>query len=274
MKNTVETFRQAKGREKLTMLTAYDCCIARIIDGCGINSILVGDSIGMVTMGYANTLPVTVDDMIRHCAMVARGCRDALLVCDMPFMSFQCGPAETLRNAGRIVKEGRAQAVKLEGGRDFAPDIRALVRASIPVMGHIGLTPQSVNALGGFKVAGRGLEAAKKLMDDARAIQDAGVFSMVLECVPAPLAERISQELEVPTIGIGAGAGCDGQVLVWQDMLGMNDAKPPKFVKIFSQVGEMMRQAFTAYSEEVKNGTFPASEHVYSLPDDEILKQL
>ncbi|MCD7982683.1 MAG: 3-methyl-2-oxobutanoate hydroxymethyltransferase [Desulfovibrio sp.] len=275
MKNTVATFRQAKGKEKLTMLTAYDYSIARLMDQTGINSLLVGDSLGMVMLGYPDTLPVTLEDMIRHCAAVARGAQSALVVCDMPFMSCQVSVADTVRNAGRLVKEGRAQAVKLEGGADFCDEVRALVRASIPVMGHLGLTPQSVNALGGYKVQGKSLAAAQKLLDDARAVQDAGAFSLVLECVPAALAARITRELELPVIGIGAGPDCDGQVLVWQDMLGLSDGGTPKFVKRFGAVGEAARAAFTAYAREVKQGSYPAQEHCYGMEDEaELLEKL
>lgn len=273
MKNTVTSFREAKGREKLVMLTAYDYTVARIIDQCGINAVLVGDSLGMVMLGYPDTLSVTVDDMVHHCAAVARGLSSALLVCDMPFMSSQRGVDDTLRNAGRLVKEGRAQAVKLEGGADFCAEIRALVRASIPVMGHLGLTPQSVNALGGYKVQGRGQAVAQKLLDDARAVQDAGAFSLVLECVPAALAARVSRELEIPTIGIGAGPDCDGQVLVWQDMLGMFDRVAPKFVRHFGEVGAAMRSAFGDYASAVREGSFPGPEHCYAL-DEEVLNRL
>lgn len=275
MKNTVATFRQAKGREKLTMLTAYDYSIARLMDQTGINALLVGDSLGMVMLGHADTLSVTLEDMIRHCAAVARGAQSALVVCDMPFMSCQVSVADTVRNAGRLVKEGRAQAVKLEGGAEFCDEVRALVRASIPVMGHLGLTPQSVNALGGYKVQGKSLAAAQKLLDDARAVQEAGAFSLVLECVPAALAARITRELEIPVIGIGAGPDCDGQVLVWQDMLGLNDGGTPKFVRRFGAVGEAAREAFTAYAREVRQGTYPAREHCYSMEDEaELLEKL
>ncbi len=272
MKNTVATFRQAKGKEKLTMLTAYDYSIARLMDQTGINSLLVGDSLGMVMLGYPDTLPVTLEDMIRHCAAVARGAQSALVVCDMPFMSCQVSVADTVRNAGRLVQEGRTQAVKLEGGADFCDEVRALVRASIPVMGHLGLTPQSVNALGGYKVQGKSLAAAQKLLDDARAVQDAGAFSLVLECVPAALAARITRELEIPVIGIGAGPDCDGQVLVWQDMLGMVDGLSPKFVKHYAELGAAMRQAFQTYADEVRAGTFPAVEHTYSMDEKELEK--
>lgn len=275
MKNTVITFREAKGREKLSVLTAYDYSTARLMDQEDINALLVGDSLGMVMLGHADTLSVTLEDMIRHCAAVARGSREALVICDMPFMSYQISVAETLRNAGRLMKEGRAQAVKLEGGANFCPQVRALVQASIPVMGHLGLTPQSVHALGGYKVQGKSPAAAQKLLDDARALEAAGAFSLVLECVPAALAARITEEISIPTIGIGAGPGCDGQVLVWQDMLGLCDTVSPKFVKRFGTVGETMRAAFAVYAQEVKNGTFPAHEHSYSLEEEAaVLKKL
>ena len=275
MKMTTTSFRAAKGQKKLTMLTAYDYSIARLMDQSGIDALLVGDSLGMVMLGYPDTLPVTVEDMIRHCAAVARGAASPLVVCDMPFMSSQCGVEDALRNAGRLVKEGRAQAVKLEGGADFAPEISALVRASIPVMGHLGLTPQSVNALGGYKVQGKSMGAAQKLLDDARAVQDAGAFALVLECVPAALAAHVTSELEIPTIGIGAGPDCDGQVLVWQDMLGMFDRVAPKFVRRFGEVGEAMRAAFTSYAEAVRDGSFPAAEHCYTMEDEaEVLANL
>lgn len=275
MKTTTSGFRQAKGAKKLTMLTAYDYTVAHLMDQCGIDALLVGDSLGMVMLGYPDTLAVTVEDMIHHCAAVARGASSPLIVCDMPFMSSQRGVDDTLRNAGRLVKEGRAQAVKLEGGADFAPEIRALVRASIPVMGHLGLTPQSVNALGGYKVQGRSLAAAQKLLDDARAVQDAGAFALVLECVPAALAARVTKELEIPTIGIGAGPDCDGQVLVWQDMLGMFDRVAPKFVRRFGAVGDAMRAAFNGYAAAVRDGSFPAAEHCYTMEDEqEVLEKL
>ena len=267
MKNTAVTFREAKGGEKLVMITAYDYSTARVMDAAGVNAILVGDSLGMVMLGYEDTLSVTLDDMIRHCAAVARGTRDALVVCDMPFMSYHTGVEEAVRNAGRLMVEGRAQAVKLEGGADFCPEVRALVRASIPVVGHLGLTPQSVNAFGGYKVQGKTPLAAQKLLDDARALQDAGAFALVLECVPAPLAAKITQALTIPTIGIGAGADCDGQVLVWQDMTGMTPGKLPRFVKRFGEVGQALRGAVEAYAREVRAAAFPAEEHVYPLPE-------
>ena len=276
MKNTVVTFREAKGQEKLVMLTAYDYSTARVMDMAGVDALLVGDSLGMVMLGYPDTLSVTVDDMVRHCAAVARGAQKALVVCDMPYMSYHVSVEETVRNAARLMIEGRAQAVKLEGGAEFAAEVRALTRAAIPVMGHLGLTPQSVNAFGGFKVQGKTLAAAQKLLDDARALQDAGAFALVLECVPAPLAERVTQALAIPVIGIGAGAGCDGQVLVWQDMTGMTLSHLPRFVKRFGEVGASLRAAVEGYAREVRAGAFPTEDHGYPLPEgmEKTLKKL
>ena len=276
MKNTIVTFREAKGQEKLVMLTAYDYSTARVMDMAGVDALLVGDSLGMVMLGYPDTLSVTVDDMVRHCAAVARGAQKALVVCDMPFMSYHVSVEETVRNAGRLMTEGRAQAVKLEGGAEFAAEVRALTRASIPVMGHLGLTPQSVNAFGGFKVQGKSMAAAQKLLDDARTLQEAGAFALVLECVPAPLAERVTQALSIPVIGIGAGAGCDGQVLVWQDMTGMTLSHLPRFVKRIGEVGASLRSAVEAYAREVRAGAFPGEDHGYPLPEgmEKTLKKL
>lgn len=273
MKNTVATFRAGKGQGNLSMLTAYDYTIAKLIDQSGINAILVGDSLGMVMLGYPDTLQVSMEDMIHHCAAVARGVENALLICDMPFMSSQCGVERTLVNAGRLIKEGHAQAVKLEGGSEFAAEVRALTRASIPVMAHIGLTPQSLNAFGSYKVQGKSIEAAQKLLDDARALQDAGAFSVLMECVPSALAAKITDELEVPTIGIGAGPHCDGQVLVWHDMLGINQGHTAKFVRKFAEIGEQMTAAFVEYRQAVKAGTYPAAEHSYGM-DAEIIDKL
>ncbi|MBQ3059199.1 MAG: 3-methyl-2-oxobutanoate hydroxymethyltransferase [Desulfovibrio sp.] len=269
MKNTVITFRQAKGQRKLSMLTAYDYSTAKIMDQSGVDALLVGDSLGMVMLGHPDTLSVTVDDMVRHAAAVARAAASALVICDMPYLSYQISVADCVRHAGRLVTEGGAQAVKLEGGADFSAEIRALTRASIPVMGHLGLTPQSVNALGGYRVQGRSPAAAQKLLDDARAVQEAGAFALVLECVPAGLAARVTTELEIPTIGIGAGAACDGQVLVWQDMLGLCDRAAPKFVKHFGTVDTAMREAFKAFVNEVQAGSFPQAEHCYAIKDEE-----
>ena len=276
MKNTVVTFRAAKGQDKLVVLTAYDYSTARVMDAAGVNALLVGDSLGMVMLGHEDTLSVTMDDMIRHCGAVARAADQALVICDMPYMSYHTSVDEAVRNAGRLVTEGRAQAVKLEGGSEFCDVVKALVRASIPVMGHLGLTPQSVNAFGGFKVQGKTMAAAQKLLDDARALQDAGAFALVLECVPAPLAERVTQALSIPVIGIGAGAGCDGQVLVWQDMTGMTLSHLPRFVKRFGEVGASLRSAVEAYAREVRAGAFPTEDHGYPLPEgmEKTLKKL
>lgn len=273
MKNTVVTIQKAKENgEKISMLTAYDYSTAKIIDESGVNMILVGDSLGNVILGYEDTLSVTMEDMIHHSAAVARGAKNAMIVTDMPFMSYQTSVYDAVVNAGRLVKEGKAQAVKLEGGKEVCEHIRAITRASIPVVAHLGLTPQSLNAFGGFKVQGKSESAAKKLLEDSLAVEEAGAVALVLECVPAKLAELISKKLHIPTIGIGAGAGCDGQVLVYQDMLAMFTDFKPKFVKHFANVGEQMREAFAAYDKEVKAGTFPAAEHTYAIGDDVIEK--
>lgn len=273
MKNTAVTFREAKARgEKLSMLTAYDYSTAKLIDEAGVNAILVGDSLGNVMLGYEDTISVTMADMIHHGAAVARGVRNALLIVDMPFMSYQVSAQEALINAGRLMKEGRAAAVKLEGGREVCPQIRAIVAAGIPVCAHIGLTPQSVNAFGGHKVQGKTEAAARKLLEDARAVEEAGAFAVVLECVPARLAELVTRELSIPTIGIGAGGGCDGQVLVYQDMVGMFSDFTPKFVRRFAEVGQMMRQAFAEYDAAVKDGSFPEKKHEYDVSDDVLEK--
>lgn len=273
MKNTVLTFKQAKEKgEKLSMLTAYDYSTAKLIDEAGVNSILIGDSLGNVILGYEDTISVTMEDMIHHCAAVARGAKNALVVCDMPFMSYQTSVYDAVVNAGRLMKEGRANAVKLEGGKEVCPQIKAIVDAGIPVCGHLGLTPQSINAFGGFKVQGKTEEAAKKLIEDAKAIEEAGVFGMVLECVPAKIAELVTKKVSVPTIGIGAGNVCDGQVLVYQDMLGMFSDFTPKFVKRFADIGTVMKEAFAAYDSEVKAGTFPEEKNEYTISDDVLEK--
>jgi len=264
MKKTVSTFKNAKNKgEKLTMLTAYDFSTAKLIDSCGIDGILVGDSLGMVCLGYKDTLSVTMEDMIHHTAAVSRGISEALLVADMPFMSYHASIYDAVKNAGRLVQEGHAEAVKLEGGANVIRQVRAIVKAQIPVMGHIGLTPQSINMFGGFKIQGRETEAAQKLIDDAKILEDAGVFAITLECVPEALASRITEAVSVPVIGIGAGAGCDGQILVYQDMLAMFSEFRPKFVKVFANAGEVMREGIKKYIEEVKNGKFPTSEYLY-----------
>ena len=265
MKNTVITVKKAKeDNVKLTMLTAYDYSTAKLINAAGINLILVGDSLGNVILGYEDTISVTMEDMIHHAKAVAKGAPDALVVVDMPFMSYQTSAYDAVVNAGRLMKEGRANAVKLEGGKEVCPQIEAIVAAGIPVCAHLGLTPQSINAFGGHKVQGKSEQAAKKLVDDAIAV--------VLECVPAKLAKVISEKLSIPTIGIGAGAGCDGQVLVYQDVLGMFSDFTPKFVKRFANVGEIMSQAFKDYDAAVKDGSFPQEQHTYAIDDDVIEK--
>lgn len=273
MKNTVITFKEAKAKgEKITMLTAYDYSMAKIMDNSGINGILVGDSVGMVCLGYEDTISVTMEDMIHHTKAVSKGAQNALIVADMPFMSYQTSVYDAVFNAGRLMKEGRAQAVKLEGGIDMCDRIEAITKASIPVMAHIGLTPQSVNSLGGFKVQGKSEEAAKELIEAAKAVENVGAFAIVLECVPAKLAEIISKEISIPTIGIGAGANCDGQILVYQDMLGMFSDFTPKFVKKYVDLGSIMTEAFKNYIEEVNNGVFPAAEHGFKISEDVIAK--
>ena len=263
MKNTAATFAAAKAKgEKLSMLTAYDYSTAKLEDESGINGILVGDSLGNVVLGYEDTVSVTMEDMIHHGAAVARGAKNALVVVDMPFMSYEVTVEEAVRNAGRLMKEGRAGAVKLEGGVRVAEQIRAIVKAGIPVMGHIGLTPQSINVFGGFKVQGKSEEAARASLADAKAVEEAGAFAVVIEAVPAA----------IPTIGIGAGAGCDGQILVYQDMLGMFSDFTPKFVKRYANVGEVMREAFANYAAEVASGAFPTEEHTYKIKDDVLEK--
>lgn len=271
MKNTVMTFKKAKEKgEKITMLTAYDYSTAKIVDECGVNAILVGDSLGMVMLGYEDTLSVTMDDMIHHTKAVSRGAKDALIIGDMPFMSYSTGIRDALINAGRFMSEARANCVKLEGGKEVCDVIKAITEAKIPVCAHIGLTPQAVNTLGGFKVQGKNLDSAKKLIEDALAVQDAGAFAVVLECVPEKLASKITEMLSIPTIGIGSGAGCDGQVLVIQDMLGMYDNFTPKFVKKFSNVGEEMKKGIEGYIEEVVTEKFPKEEHNFKIDDDVI----
>lgn len=273
MKNTIITFKQSKQQgNKISMLTAYDYSTAKLMDEAGINAILVGDSLGNVVLGYEDTLSVTMEDMIHHGAAVARGAKNAMVVVDMPFMSYQTSVYDAVVNAGRLMKEGRASAVKLEGGKEVFPQVKAITEAGIPVMGHLGLTPQSINALGGHRVQGKTQQAAQKLLDDARALQEAGAFAVVLECVPEKLAEKVTKELEIPTIGIGAGAGCDGQVLVYQDMLGMFSDFTPKFVKKFANVGQVMKEAFKSYIDEMQQGSFPSQEHCYSIDDDIIEK--
>ncbi len=274
MKNTAATLMsQKQSGEKITMLTAYDYTTACIADECGVNSILVGDSLGMVMLGYDTTLPVTMEDMIHHTKAVSRGAKNAFIVGDMPFMSYQTSVYDAVVNAGRLIKEGGAHAVKLEGGAAVCQQIKAIVDSSIPVVAHLGLTPQSVNAFGGFKVQGKTYDKAKQIIDDALKIQEAGACAVVLECVPADLAAIITEKLTIPTIGIGAGAQCDGQVLVYQDMLGMTAGHTPKFAKLFADVGALMREGFKAYISETQSGEFPAAEHTFKI-DSEIIEKL
>jgi len=262
---TVRRLREMKrAGEKIVVLTAYDYLFARILDGNGVDVVLVGDSLGQVVCGYDSTLPVTVDDMIHHGRAVARGVRRAMVVVDMPFLSFQVSPEDTLRHAGRILKETGAAGVKLEGGdEEAASHVRKLVRAGIPVMGHLGFTPQSVHTMGGHRVQGREQGDAERLQQDALRLQQAGCFSVVLELVPADLAAAVSNALEIPTIGIGAGAGCDGQVLVLPDMLGLNPDFSPKFLRRFAELGEEAARAVREYGEAVRGGEYPADEHSF-----------
>lgn len=274
MKNTVNTLlQQKKDGNKITMLTCYDYSTAKLMEEAGVNTILVGDSLGNTMLGYEDTIQVTMEDMIHHSAAVSRGLKNTLLVCDMPFMSYQTSVYDAVVNAGRLMKEGHANMVKLEGGVEVVPQIEAIVKASIPVCAHIGLTPQSINAFGGFKVQGKTEAAARKLIEDAKAVQAAGATMAVLEAVPAKLATKITEMLDIPTIGIGAGNGCDGQVLVYQDMLGMFTDYVPKFVRQFANVGEVMKQAFTDYINAVGDGSFPKEENTYKI-DDEIIDKL
>jgi 3-methyl-2-oxobutanoate hydroxymethyltransferase len=277
-KVTTLTFRQKKERrEPITMLTAYDYPTAMAMDRAGVDSILVGDSLGMVVLGYDNTLPVTMEEMLHHCRAVSRGAKTALLIGDMPFMSYQVSVEEATRNAGRFLQQGSMDAVKLEGGRERADAIRSITGAGIPVMGHLGLTPQSVHQLGGFRAQGKTAIAAKRLLEDATILEEAGCFGIVLESVPARLAELISNRISIPTIGIGAGAGCDGQVLVTHDLLGLFDRFTPKFVRKYADFHSEMQMAFADYIEDVETKRFPAQEHTVEMDDtewDALLKEI
>ena len=269
-KVNIHTFQQKKARgEPITMLTAYDYATALALDRVEIDSILVGDSLGMVVLGYENTLPVTMDDMLHHCKAVARGAKYALLIGDMPFMSYQVSVEEAVRNAGRFIQEAGMDAVKLEGGRERAPAIEAIISAGIPVQGHLGLTPQSVHQFGGFRAQGKSAQAAKRLVEDATLLQESGCFSIVLESIPARLARLISEQLVIPTISIGAGAGCDGQVLVTNDVLGLFDRFTPRFVKKYADLNREMVKAVGEFKNDVESGSFPAEEHSIEMPDEE-----
>ena len=274
MKKTVTTFFQAKlNKKKIAMLTAYDYATARLVESCDIDGILVGDSLGMVCLGYKDTLSVTMEDMIHHIGATSRGTKNALLVGDMPFMSYHASVYDAVKNAGRLIQEGHAEAVKLEGGASVAQQVNAIVKAQIPVMGHIGLTPQSVHMFGGFKVQGRELPAAKRIVEDAKRLEDSGVFAIVLECIPEALATMITKAVSIPTIGIGAGSGCDGQILVYHDMLGMFSDFKPEFIKVFANAGEVIQQGIRKYVEEVGNGSFPSAEHSFKI-DSEMIDKL
>ena len=262
-KTILDIKKMKKQGEKIAMLTAYDFGIASILDESDIDILLVGDSLGNVVLGYESTLPVTMDDMVRHTQAVARGSQKALLVADMPFLSYQVSPESALANAGRLLKEGNAQAVKLEGGREHADIIHKMTYAGIPVMAHLGLTPQSVNQLGGYKVQGKQEDAAEIIMQDAKCLEEAGAFSLVLECVPEKLAADITAALSIPSIGIGAGVHCDGQVLVINDMLGMNDRMTPKFVKKYAQLNVDIKNAVKLYIKDVKTSAFPDDKHSF-----------
>lgn len=273
-KISVSYFQKAKDEgRKISMLTAYDYSTAHLMDEAGIDSLLVGDSLGMVMLGYENTLQVTMEDMIHHAKAVVRGAKRSLVIADMPFLSYHISVEESVRNAGRFIQEAGVTAVKLEGGLNVLPQIKAILAAQIPVVGHLGLTPQSVNLMGGFKVQGKSEEQARKLIEEALILESAGVFAIVLECVPAPLAKLVSQKLRIPTIGIGAGPDCDGQVLVFQDMVGMYDHLKPKFVKTYAEVGTAIKAAVTAYDEEVKSGQFPEEKHTFKM-DETLIDKL
>lgn len=265
-KVTLLTLREKRRRgEPITMVTAYDYPSALAVENAGLDMLLVGDSLGMVVLGYESTVPVTMDEMIHHAKAVRRGASHPFLVGDMPFMSYQADAAEAVRNAGRFLKEAGMDAIKLEGGREVVPIVQAIVHAGIPVMGHIGLTPQSVSLLGGYRVQGKTAESARALLSDALALQEAGCFSMVLESVPAPVGEWLTRQLDMPTIGIGAGAGCSGQVLVYHDLVGMFDRFTPKFVKRYARLHELIGEALVAYRDEVAARTFPSEEHTYPI---------
>ncbi len=264
MANSARDIKKMKGREKIICLTAYDYSTAALLDDCGVHLLLVGDSLGMTMLGYSNTLPVTLDDMLHHTVAVSRAVSNALVVADMPFMSFQISDEEALRNAGRFIKEAGAGAVKIEGGALRHSTVKRLVANGIPVLGHIGLTPQSLREMGGYRVQGRVPREAEALLADAAALEDAGVFAIVLECIPPSLAADITAQVAVPTIGIGAGPQCDGQILVTHDMLGMSGKVAPRFVKRYADLDGIMRKAVADYTSEVQGGQFPAEAHCYN----------
>ncbi len=261
---TVNTFFEKKQKgEKLSLLTAYDFTFGKIVDEAGIDAVLVGDSLAMVVQGLENTLPVTMDEMVYHAGLVSRAVNNAMVIGDMPFMSYQLSPSEAVKNAGRFLKEGGVQGIKIEGGTEILEQVKAIVSADIPVMAHIGLTPQSIYKMGGFKVQGRSEEAGKKLLDEARRMEDAGAFCIVLEAVPMDLAKQITEELEIPTIGIGAGMYCDGQILVLHDLLGLFDRFMPKFAKRYASLKDNALEAIKRYKEEVEQGVFPSEKESF-----------
>jgi 3-methyl-2-oxobutanoate hydroxymethyltransferase len=272
-KITTATIRNMKkSEERITMLTAYDYASASIVDEAGVDMILVGDSLGMVVLGYEDTLSVTMEDMIRHTQAVSRGAKNALIVADMPFMSYQVTRELAIANAGRLVSEGKAEAVKLEGGREFLPETEGIIRAGIPVVGHLGLTPQSVNQFGGFKVQGKTTEAATKLIDDALVLEEAGVFAIVLECIPSQIAKLITEKLTIPTIGIGAGPHVDGQVLVFHDVVGLFKRFKPKFVKQYVDGAGVIQEGCMRYIDDVRCKRFPTEEYGFSIDEKELAK--
>ncbi len=268
-KTVLDLQTKKEGHVPITMLTAYDFSSGQLVDRAGIDIVLVGDSLAMVMLGLENTIPITMEEMLHHCRAVARGARFAFLVGDMPFMSYQADMSEAIRNAGRFLKEGMMESVKLEGGREIADKIVAIVDAGIPVMGHIGLTPQSVSKLGGYKVQGKKADDAVRLLDDALALEEAGCYAIVLEAVPAPVATVISKRLRIPTIGIGAGVGCDGQVLVYHDLVGLFDRFTPKFVKRYANIGPIIEEALSSFASDVEDGSFPTVDHTYQISDEE-----
>lgn len=268
---TTQTIRnKKKNNEIITMLTAYDYPTAAILDEAGIDIILVGDSLGMVILGYENTTEVTIEDMLHHVKAVSRGSKHSLIVADLPFLTYHTGKYEAVRNAGRLVQEGKANAVKLEGGTEVIKQTKAIINAGIPVMGHIGLTPQSINQLGGYYIQGKSEEKAKKLLEDAMALEEAGAFAIVLECIPTELAKLITEKVEIPTIGIGAGSDCDGQVLVTNDILNLYSNMVPKFVKQYANLQDEIMKAASNYIRDVKQKAFPSKEHVFHIKQDVI----
>jgi 3-methyl-2-oxobutanoate hydroxymethyltransferase len=264
-----DLLHKKKAGEKITMMTAYDYPSARLVDEVGMDTILVGDSLAMVMLGYESTVPVTMDEMIHHCKAVVRGAKRGFIIGDMPFMSYQVGVEKAVENAGRFLKEGGCDSVKLEGGTDMAPVVKAIVRAGIPVCGHVGLTPQTATLLSGFKVQGKDADSARSLIQSAKDIEEAGAFMLVMEAIPDLLASKITNELRIPTIGIGAGKDCDGQVLVYHDLVGLFERFTPKFVKRYAHLSPMIRDALLRYKEEVEKGIFPGPEHTFSMKREE-----